>query len=90
MTLLGADVRVVAVVAVVGDEDGAHKITGDLFQALNDCGFTVPAQGAVHWNGEAMSGVDYKDLDETPEAVARTTAHLARHLVTEPHPGVTA
>jgi multimeric flavodoxin WrbA len=84
----------VAVVAVVGNEDGAHKITGDLFQALNDCGFTVPAQGAVYWNGEAMSGVDYKDLDETPEAVAGTTAtlaanaaHLARHLVAEPYPG---
>ena len=84
----------VAAVAVVGNEDGAHKVTADLFQALNDCGFTVPAQGAVYWNGEAMSGVDYKDLDETPEAVATTTAtlaanaaHLARRLVAEPYPG---
>jgi hypothetical protein len=41
--------------------------------------------------------VDYKDLDETPEAVAGTTAtlaanaaHLARHLVAEPYPGVKA
>jgi hypothetical protein len=84
-------------VAVVGNEDGAHKITCDLFQALNDCGFTVPAQGAVYWNGEAMSGVDYKDLDKTPEAVTGTTAtpaanaaHLTRQLAAEPYPAVDA
>jgi multimeric flavodoxin WrbA len=83
----------VAVVAVVGNEDGAHKITADLFQALDDCAFTVPAQGAVYWNGEAMSGVDYKDLDHTPDAVATTTAtlaanaaHLARLLADAPYP----
>ncbi|MBB4912761.1 flavodoxin family protein [Actinophytocola algeriensis] len=36
----------VAVVAVVGNEDGAHKIIADCFQALNDIGFTIPASGA--------------------------------------------
>lgn len=46
--------------------DGAHKIAADLFQALNDTGFTVPAQGSVYWNGEAMSGTDSEDLDDTP------------------------
>jgi hypothetical protein len=60
----------VAVVAVVGNEDGAHKIVADLFQALDDCGFTVPAQGSVYWNGQAMSGTDYQELDSTPEPVA--------------------
>jgi multimeric flavodoxin WrbA len=85
----------VAVAVVVGNEDGAHKISGDLFQALDDIGFTVPAQGAVYWNGEAMSGVDYKDLDETPEPVATTTrtaaanaAHLAAVLRERPYPAV--
>jgi multimeric flavodoxin WrbA len=85
----------VAVAVVVGNEDGAHKISGDLFQALDDIGFTVPAQGAVYWNGEAMSGVDYKDLDETPEAVATATrtlaanaAHLAAVLRERPYPAV--
>lgn len=67
----------VAVAAVVGNEDGAHKIAADLFQALNDTGFTVPAQASVYWNGEAMSGTDYKDLEDTPEPVAATTATLA-------------
>jgi len=75
----------VAVAAIVGNEDGAHRITADFFQALNDVGFTVPAQGAVYWNGEAMHTTDYVDLDEVPEKVASTTATLARnaaHLAT--------
>jgi hypothetical protein len=44
----------VAVVAVVGNEDGAHKIVADTFQALNDTGYSIPAQGCTYWNGEAM------------------------------------
>jgi multimeric flavodoxin WrbA len=67
----------VGIVAVVGNEDGAHKIAADSFQALNDIGLSIPAQGATYWNAEAMTGQDYKDLDETPEAVASTTAKMA-------------
>lgn len=84
----------VAVVAVVGNEDGAHKITADLMQGLNDIGFTIPAQGGTYWNDEAMGSRDYLDLDETPEAVASTTAtlaenaaSLARALRATPYPG---
>ncbi|MCR2815264.1 flavodoxin family protein [Microbacterium jiangjiandongii] len=69
----------VAVVAVVGNEDGAHAVIADAFQGLNDVGFTIPSQGGVYWNGEAMQTTDYKDLDETPEAVATTTETVARH-----------
>jgi multimeric flavodoxin WrbA len=69
----------VAITAVVGNEDGAHKITADLFQALNDVGYSIPAQGGTYWNGEAMSGVDYNDLDETPEAVVGTNSTVARN-----------
>jgi multimeric flavodoxin WrbA len=83
-----------AVTAVVGNEDGAHKITADLMQGLNDIGFTIPAQGGTYWNDEAMGSRDYLDLDETPEAVAATTAtlaenaaHLARALKATPYPG---
>lgn len=83
----------VAVVAVVGNEDGAHKIIADGFQALDDTGFTIPAQGGVYWNAEAMNPQDYQDLDATPEAVATTTktlatnaAHLARLLSDQPYP----
>ncbi|MCS7475608.1 flavodoxin family protein [Umezawaea endophytica] len=83
----------VGVVAVVGNEDGAHKISADLYQCLNDVGFTIPAGGVTYWNGEAMQGKDYKDLDETPKATAGTTktlaanaAHLARLLKADQYP----
>ncbi|MGY1915310.1 flavodoxin family protein [Blastococcus sp. SYSU DS0973] len=69
----------VAVVSVVGNEDGAHKIVADLFQGLNDIGFTIPSQGSTYWNDQAMGGTDYMDLDQTPEAVASTTATLAEN-----------
>jgi multimeric flavodoxin WrbA len=83
----------VAATAVLGNEDGAHKITADLHQALNDVGFTIPAQGGTYWNGAAMEKVDYKDLDETPAPVAETNAtlvanavHLAQVLREHPYP----
>ncbi len=74
----------VAIVAVVGNEDGAHKVSADLFQALNDVGYTIPAQGVTYWNGEAMHSTDYRDLDETPEVTASTTAVAARNPPTSP------
>ena len=83
----------VGVVAVVGNEDGAHHIIAEAFQALNDVGFTIPAQGATYWNGPAMGKTDYNELDEVPEATASTTAavarnaaHLARLLVASKYP----
>jgi hypothetical protein len=65
------------VTAVVGNEDGAHEITADLVQGLDDIGSTIPSQGGTYWNDEAMGGRDHADLDETPAAVASTTATLA-------------
>jgi hypothetical protein len=69
----------VAVAAVVGNEDGAHHISAELFQALNDVGFTIPAGGVTYWVGEAMGSTDYKDLDPKPEKVLSTTATVARN-----------
>ena len=71
----------VAIVAVVGNEDGAHHIIAETFQALNDVGFTIPAQGATYWNGPAMGKTDYNDLDEVPENTASTTQAAARNAV---------
>jgi multimeric flavodoxin WrbA len=71
----------VAVTGIVGNEDGAHKATSDLYQGLSDVGFTLPAQGGTYWVGEAMQAVDYQDLDETPEAVSSATTTLARNAV---------
>ncbi len=83
----------VGLVAVVGNEDGAHHVTATVMQGLNDVGFTLPANGITYWVGEAMSAVDYNDLDETPEKVASATttaavnaAHLARRLKESSYP----
>lgn len=83
----------VAVVAVVGNEDGAHHVCAELFQALNDVGFTIPAGGCTYWVGEAMGGVDYRDVSPRPETTAsatagaaRAAAHLARALKDRPYP----
>ncbi|HSO46624.1 MAG TPA: NAD(P)H-dependent oxidoreductase [Rhizobiaceae bacterium] len=84
----------VAVAAIVGNEDGAHSVAASLFQALNDVGWTIPANGACYWVGEAMHKTDFKDLPQVPEAVASTAAmlaanaaHLARLLKTDPYRG---
>lgn len=84
----------VAVAAIVGNEDGAHFSTAQLFQSLNDTGWTIPATGAVYWVGEAYGKVDFKDLDAVPDSVteaaalvARNAAHLAGLLAEAPYPG---
>ncbi|MCD0503982.1 flavodoxin family protein [Bordetella petrii] len=83
----------VAGVAVVGNEDGAHHVSAELFQALNDVGFTLPAGGCTYWVGEAMHKTDFQDLPATPEKTAQATRelalncmHLARLLRDSPYP----
>ncbi|MGO2148918.1 MULTISPECIES: flavodoxin family protein [Halomonas] len=71
----------VAGVVVVGNEDGAHHIVAELFQGLNDVGFTLPANACTYWVGEAMQGVDLKDFEKTPEATQSATAGLALNCV---------
>jgi len=84
----------VAVAAIVGNEDGAHNVSSQIFQALNDVGWTIPAVAACYWIGEAMGSVDFKDLKERPAKVSETAkmvaanaAHLARILKASPYPG---
>lgn len=84
----------VAVCAVVGNEDGAHNVCAQVFQALNDVGWTIPAVGGCYWVGEAMGDVDFKDLKAMPRMVSKTAkmvaanaAHLAGLLKREPFPG---
>ncbi|HRW38733.1 MAG TPA: flavodoxin family protein [Aquihabitans sp.] len=83
----------VGVVLTVGNEDGAHAVAGQVYQALADVGFTVPANGQAYWVGEAMGSTDYRDLDETPDKVRQTlktvatnAAHLASILDASPYP----
>ena len=84
----------VAVAAIVGNEDGAHWASSQLFQSLNDTGWTIPSGAACYWVGEAMGSTDFKDLDETPDKVSQTAAmvagnaaHLAGLLKDNPYPG---
>ena len=83
----------VAAIGVVGNEDGAHHVTAELAQALNDVGFSLAAGVATYWVGEAMQAVDYKDMTPTPEKTAATTrtlavnaVHLASLLSASPYP----
>ena len=84
----------VAVAAIVGNEDGAHWSSAQLFQSLNDTGWTIPAVAACYWVGEAMHSTDFKDLKKTPQKVTETAkmvasnaAHLAKLLKDAPYPG---
>jgi multimeric flavodoxin WrbA len=85
----------VAIVATVGNEDGAHHVSAELFQSLNDVGFTLAPNAVGYWVGEAMGSTDFKDLDTVPDVVsgavtmaARMAAHLARLLADKPYPSV--
>lgn len=84
----------VAVCAIVGNEDGAHHCAAEIFQALNDVGWTVPAGAACYWVGEAMRHTDFKDLAKVPKVIADTAAmtaanaaHLAAALQSSSYPG---
>lgn len=84
----------VAVAAIVGNEDGAHWSSSQLFQSLNDTGWTIPAVAACYWVGEAMGSKDFKDFENTPKKVTETAkmvaanaAHLAGLLKEKPYPG---
>ncbi len=85
----------VACVAVVGNEDGAHHVCSQLFQALNDVGFTLAASASTYWVGEAMHKTDYNDLPSQPDKTAQATAsmvalaaHLARLLKGASYPAL--
>lgn len=84
----------VAIVAVVGNEDGAHHVSAELYQALNDVGFSLAANAITYWVGEAMQGTDYREVEPRPEKTANATAmavrnavHLAARLKEAPYPG---
>ena len=83
----------VGAVLTVGNEDGAHAVAAQAYQALSDVGFTIPANGQAYWVGEAMGSTDYRDLDEVPDAVrqalrtlAANAAHLSAVLAASPYP----
>ncbi len=85
----------VGLVAVVGNEDGAHHVAAEIYQALNDLGFSLPPTAVTYWVGEAMGGKEYSEFAKPPQKVALATAmaaagaaHLAKLLKGNPYPGV--
>lgn len=85
----------IAVVAIVGNEDGAHHCHAEIFQALNDVGYTLAAGAGTYWVGQAMGATDYKDLDkpydktiETTRMLVSNAAHLANLLKSAPYSGI--
>jgi hypothetical protein len=86
----------VGLVAVVGNEDGAHHVAAEIYQALNDLGFTLAPTAVTYWVGEAMTGKEYSEFDDPPKKVAlasamaaSSAAHLAKLLKANPFPGNT-
>lgn len=84
----------VAVAAIVGNEDGAHASSAQLFQALDDLGWTIPPGAACYWVGDAMGSANFVDLKSRPRKVTETAkmltsnaAHLAGLLKANPFPG---
>ena len=83
-----------AVSAIVGNEDGAHWASSQIFQSLNDTGWTIPPVANCYWVGEAMGSTDFKDLKQVPDKITQTAAmvasnaaHLAGVLKGNPFPG---
>ena len=71
----------VAMIAVVGNEDGAHHVGAELFQGLNDVGFTLAYGAMTYWVGEAMQKKDFQDLDKVPDSVSSTTKTMVSNAV---------
>ncbi len=83
----------VGAVAVVGNEDGAHHVGAEVFQALNDLGFSLAANAITYWVGEARTPSEYrklapvpKSMDDATQMMVRNAVHLAGLLKNAPYP----
>lgn len=84
----------VGAAAIVGNEDGAHHVGAEIYQALNDLGFSLAANAMAFWVGEARTPGEYRKLNPVPESTMDATAqmvrnavHLARLLKAQGYPG---
>jgi multimeric flavodoxin WrbA len=83
----------VAGIVVTGNEDGAHHVIAEVGQALNDIGYTLPAQGWTYWNkGPGPGDEEWLTTDErewtitTGKTAARNIVAVARGLAASPIP----
>ncbi len=68
----------VAGFVVTGNEDGAHHVIAELAQAVNDIGYTVPAQAWTYWNKGPGPGPDLPRDRRGPRVVGQDRAHRRR------------
>ncbi|MDX6628799.1 MAG: hypothetical protein QOH00_1045 [Gaiellales bacterium] len=71
----------VAGFVVTGNEDGAHHVIAELAQAVNDIGYTVPAQAWTYWNKGPGPGPTYLETDEGHDWSAKTARTAAGNLI---------
>lgn len=71
-----------------------HHVSAEMFQALNDVGFSIAPNAVTYWVGEAMGDKNHIDLKRTPRNVsnatkmlAANTCHLAHMLKAQGYPG---
>ena len=83
----------VAGIVVTGNEDGAHHVIAEVGQALNDIGYTLPAQGWTYWNkGPGPGDEEWLTTDErewtitTGKTAAQNIVAVARGLAASPIP----
>jgi multimeric flavodoxin WrbA len=83
----------VAGVITTGNEDGAHHVIGEINAALNDLGYTLPAQNWTYWNkGPGPGSEEWDSTDEkewtlsTGRAMASNLAAVATALRAHPIP----
>ncbi len=83
----------VAGIVVTGNEDGAHHVIAEVGQALNDIGYTLPAQGWTYWNkGPGPGDEEWLSTDErewtitTGKTAAQNIVAVARGLAASPIP----
>ena len=83
----------VAGIVVTGNEDGAHHVIAEVGQALNDIGYTLPAQGWTYWNkGPGPGDEEWLTTDErewtitTGRTAAQNIVAVARGLAASPIP----
>jgi multimeric flavodoxin WrbA len=83
----------VAGVVVTGNEDGAHHVISEIFGALIDIGYTIPAQAWTYWNKGPGPGDDYLDADDeegkgwsrkTGKTAAQNLVAVATALAAQP------
>lgn len=81
-------------VVVTGNEDGAHNVSANILWALEEYGFTIPANVTTYWVGDAGPGPSYIKAggeeslytNKTLRYMVHNTTYMAKLLKENPYP----